>query len=525
LSPVKITTLQSDILTKIENALERSVLSKTIERLKDNPELNNWVRKGIEIHKEKTWCEFCKGPLNKEILKEYEEHFSQEYENLLSELHMLVDNLERYKASVALPDKGRLYSRLEIKYVNIKEKLENSIEKYNEDLETMKHLLSEKIKNPFKKLTDELDSINDEFINKNIKELNEIIEEHNKISGNYSNEKEEAFNKLVLHYASEFEKEKKYFNALDVLENLNKEIEQNRRIIEKKEKEIKKMETSLSNIARAAKKINQYLKSMFGKEQIIIDPVEKNRFKIMRGDLRAKNLSSGEKTAIAFSYFLTCLEDKNTDMSKLTIFIDDPVSSLDFNHLYNIFAVIQANLNNCHQLIISTHNHEFFNLVKEWLKKIKGHKEKCRFYLIERITKNEKEVSDFKELPVTLYKFKSEYHYLFSKIKSFADNPCTDFENLYQLPNIIRRFLEAFLGFKYSEGLDGLIKLVESESDRIKIERFVHEFSHQGDLNRSLKFCDTSECKSTVDIVLRAVENKDTEHFQALINTYQSIIS
>lgn len=331
LSPVKITTLQSDILTKIENALERSVLSKTIERLKDNPELNNWVRKGIEIHKEKTWCEFCKGPLNKEILKEYEEHFSQEYENLLSELHMLVDNLERYKASVALPDKGRLYSRLEIKYVNIKEKLENSIEKYNEDLETMKHLLSEKIKNPFKKLTDELDSINDEFINKNIKELNEIIEEHNKISGNYSNEKEEAFNKLVLHYASEFEKEKKYFNALDVLENLNKEIEQNRRIIEKKEKEIKKMETSLSNIARAAKKINQYLKSMFGKEQIIIDPVEKNRFKIMRGDLRAKNLSSGEKTAIAFSYFLTCLEDKNTDMSKLTIFIDDPVSSLDFN--------------------------------------------------------------------------------------------------------------------------------------------------------------------------------------------------
>ena len=522
LSEISIETLPQNNTAEIEGILDRTVVSQTIERLKNNPKLNDWVRKGLDLHKGKEKCGFCGSPLPANLLKEYEKHFSEEYENLMSKLNMLIVDLEKYKISISFPDEKRFYPQLEAKYIGIKNTFEHDINEYNENIGKLTELLREKIKNPFKILAERVIRHDDVCINETLKILNEVLREHNSISDNFKSEQEKAFEKLELHYACEFNKENKYFDSLNRLEELKNKKDQNTEDIEEKERRIREIEAQLSDIAKAADKINQYLSSMFGKEHIKIEATDKNKFKILRDGSEAKNLSSGEKTAIAFSYFLTHLEDKGTDISKAIVFIDDPISSLDSNHLYNTFAVIQAKLSNCNQLIVSTHNHEFFNLIKEWFKKVKGHKDKCSFYLNERITKNGDEVSDIRALPTTLLNYKSEYHFLFSKIKSFADNPCTDYESLYQLPNIIRRFLEAFIGFKYSAGLDDLQKLIDNESDRIKVTRFVHDFSHQRDLDRSVRFCDASECKSIVDIVLKALESKDSEHYTTLKNVYHN---
>ena len=519
---ISIETLPRNKMAEIEQILDRTVVSQIIERLKNNPELNAWVRKGLGLHRGKEKCEFCGSPLPENLLEKYEKHFSEEYENLMSELNRLIKDLEEFKISKSFPDEKRLYPQLEAKYKDIKDKFEHGLNKYNENIGEIQELLREKTKNPFKKLAERLIRPDEVSINETIREMNKVFEEHNSISDDFRSEQENAFKKLELHYACEFNKENRYFNSLNRLGQLNNKREQNTKDIEEKQGRIKEIEAQLSDIAKAADKINQYLRSMFGKEHIKIEVAGKNKFKILRDGSDAKNLSSGEKTAIAFSYFLTRLEDKDTDISKAIVFIDDPISSLDSNHLYNTFAVIQAKLSDCHQLIVSTHNHDFFNLIKEWFKKVKDHKDKCRFYLNERITKNGDETSDIKKLPSTLLNFKSEYHFLFYKIKSFADNPSTDYESLYQLPNIIRRFLEAFIGFKYSAGLGDLHKLIDNESDRIKVERFVHEFSHQRDLNRSLRFCDTTECKTIVDIVLNAVKSKDSEHYKTLENVYHN---
>jgi len=522
LSEIPIETLPQNKKAEIEGILDRTVISQTIERLKNNSELNDWVRKGLDLHKGKERCEFCGSPLPENLLEEYEKHFSEEYENLMSELNMLIEDLGKYKISISFPDEKRLCPQLETEYKDIKVKFEQCINKYNENIGKLIELLREKIKNPFKKLAERLIRPDGDCINENCEKLNDVFGKHNSISDNFKNEQEKAFEKLELHYACEFNQENKYFDTLKRLKKLKQEIIQESEDIEKKEEEISKIESQLSDIAKAADKINQYLRSMFGKEHIKIEATDENRFKILRNGSNAKNLSSGEKTAIAFSYFLTRLEDKNTDVSNAIVFIDDPISSLDSNHLYNTFSLIQAKLINCHQLFVSTHNLEFFNLIKGWFKNVKGHKDKCRFYLNERITKNGDEVSDIRELHRTLLKYKSEYHFLFYKIKSFADNPSTDYENLYQLPNIIRRFLEAFIGFKYSAGLDELQKIIDNESDRIKVNSFVQEFSHQRDLNRSLRFYDTNECKTIVDIVLKAVESKDIEHYKTLENVYHN---
>ncbi len=95
-------------------------------------------------------------------------------------------------------------------------------------------------------------------------------------------------------------------------------------------------------------------------------------------------------------------------------------------------------------------------------------------------------------------------------------------ENLFQLPNILRRFLEAFVGFKYGVGLKkGLEFLITNESDRIKIDKFVNILSHQTGLQRNLLFSDTSECKRVVNIVIGVIKNKDSEHFRSLERIYK----
>jgi wobble nucleotide-excising tRNase len=522
LPEICIETLPQNKTAEIKGILDRTVVSQTIERLKNNPELNDWVRKGLDLHKGKERCEFCGNTLPENLLKKYEKHFSEEYEYLMSELNTLIEDLKKYKISISFPDEKRLYPQLETEYKDIKTKFDQHINEYNKNIGELIKLLEDKVKNPFKKLAERLIHFDSDCVKNNLKKLNEVLMKHNSISDNFKNEQENAFEKLEFHYACEFNQENKYFDSRNILEKLTQEINKINRDIKKKEEEIGKIESQLSDIAKAADKINQYLRSMFGKEHIKIEVTGKNKFKILRDGSDAKNLSSGEKTAIAFSYFLTRLEDRETDISKAIVFIDDPISSLDSNHLYNTFAVIQAKLSDCHQLFVSTHNHEFFNLIKEWLKSVRDYRNKCCFYLNERITKNGDETSDIKKLPSTLLNFKSEYYFLFYKIKSFVDNPSTDYESLYQLPNIIRRFLEAFIGFKYSAGFNELQKIIDDESNRIKVNRFVQEFSHQKDLNRSLRFCDSSECRTVVDIVLKAVESKDSEHYKTLENVYHN---
>lgn len=526
LPEVSLEILGQDELKEIEEALDKTVVSQTIERLKNDTELNNWVRTGLDLHRGKNKCEFCGGPLSENLLGTYEKHFSEEYKNLLDELNGIIQDLGKHKTSISLPDEKRFYPRLEEKYKNAKSEFENYIKGYNKNIETLIDLLKGKINNPFRKPSETVVLFDTNRVSESFNKLNGFFSMHNDICDNFKNEQKKAFEKLVLHYACEFNKENKYFDHLQKIQNLETKTKGINRNIEEKKAEITGIEPQLSDIARAADKINQYLRSIFGKEHLKIESTNENKLKVLRDGTSATNLSEGEKTAVAFSYFLTRLKDKETDISNAIVFIDDPVSSLDSNHLYNTFAVIQSKLENCKQLFISTHNFDFFNLLKEWLKGIKGNKDKCRYYLIERIVRKGSEISDISKLPSLLLDFKSEYHFLFYKIKSFANNPTTDFASLYQLPNIIRRFLEAFIGFKYAKGLKkGLGLLISDDSERIKVDKFINNLSHQTGLSRSLFFADSNECKGIVDIVLKAVEDSDRVHYGVLEDVYNNASS
>ena len=153
-----------------------------------------------------------------------------------------------------------------------------------------------------------------------------------------------------------------------------------------------------------------------------------------------QNLSEGEKTAIAFSYFLTKLKEVE-DEKKTIVYIDDPISSLDHNHIFQINAIIKDFFftnNNANkswelkydQLFISTHNFDFFSLLRELPLAKKGTVE---YFFVRRVSKNE---ATIESLPKSIKNYSSEYHYLFNEIYSYhkSENK-NEFEKLYSIPN------------------------------------------------------------------------------------------
>jgi len=517
---VRLKILEESFLDNISETVKKTVVSEVIERLKNNPRINNWIREGLEIHKGKEICEFCGNPLDENLLRKYENHFSDEYSKFIEKLNSIKKRVDIYKKEIEfikLPDEKRFYSNFEHDFIDLREEFNNIKEEYLKVLEEIIKILEIKINNPFES-TDL--SVSNVFINK-IKEIvrkfNELIKNHNKLCDEHEKMQKELFKKLEKHFAAELIKDNKYLQKNEKLKEVNAELNKIVDQINENKERLKSIESKLSDIFKAANEINYYLNILFYKKHLKIVPKEKNRFQILRGKNRAKYLSEGEKTAIAFSYFLTKLKDKDTNLNNTIVFVDDPVSSLDSFHIYSVYSLITSELENCRQFFISTHNLEFFNLIKDWMKKSNGKKRSnCELYIIERVVLNEGETSKLRNLPETLFKYKSEYHYLFSKIKGFHDNT-SGFDSLYQMPNIIRKFLEAFVGFKYSTNLkNGLEKLISNESERIKINKFINEFSHQKNLNRSLMHHDLSECLTVIDIVLKTIKEKDLEHYETL---------
>ena len=143
--------------------------------------------------------------------------------------------------------------------------------------------------------------------------------------------------------------------------------------IEKLKKEIEERESQAKIDKRATliKELQRYLKIFFGGKY---EFDEKNfciRFKNRAlVDDTDNVLSDGEKSILAFCFYLANIHGivkKESDYSKLMLVIDDPVSSMDYNYVYNVAQVIR-DLKNAPYIerlryIILTHNMEFMSIL------------------------------------------------------------------------------------------------------------------------------------------------------------------
>ena len=512
----------SGLISDVSSCLATTVKAKVIERLRENPQINQWVKEGKELHQGKAVCEFCGNELPSNLLDDLSNHFSEDYDSLISNIQKQIRVLTDSKISLDVPDEAKFYSEFKLAYSANKKILQDEIKRLNDTLQLLVQNLEAKQLKAFDSLR--LSSCEDNLakIEDAVNNANQVIESQNSKTTEFEKEKEKAFAIIISHYASEFAKNEQYGSTQRSISKYGTDLVALIKDIKKLAEGVISIESQLSETVKGAEKINEYLALYFGKGELKVKVTQDNKFQLIRSGILAKNLSEGEKTAISFAYFITKLEDKNTDIGDAIIFIDDPVSSLDSNHLFNTYSFIKTKLSSCGQLFISTHNFEFFNLIKDWFSGRGMKKTKQSYFMIERSTNAAIDQAAITSMTPLIRIFKSEYCYLFSIIFNFKKMPTPDYYQLYNMPNLLRRYLEALMSFKIpnGHGLDNKIEiLILNEVMAERVRKFIHHYSHSSSVTRSLQFPDLKECTDVVEIVLGAVEAKYKEHYDALVET------
>lgn len=515
------------ILTKIpDNQLINRALDGNIEAY-------TWVKEGQDFHKVNEKCLFCNNILTKDRIDFLKDYFN-------NEASILKENAKIIKKIILQEDQN-------IKQINIPSSFNDFNLGFTEDFKILnkqfskylaaykKHLkyLLEKIDEKINKsLYSDLGTVTEFKINeleKIIKSLNELIKKNNSFSDNFNTQIDSKRDQFKNHLVASFlkrenylSKEKKHSKAIIELDKLNQKVK-------KYEELIFWNESRKRSDKEGALQYSSFIQDFLCRTDIEIKLDDTtNKFKLMRDNENASNLSEGEKTAIAFSHFLVTIKSLESigKFKDYIVFIDDPMSSLDSNHVFQINSFIKefffgkgpntdpkqtslVNIIKCKQLFISTHSFEFFNLLKE----LPISKNSESRYFISRI-------NNIENLPNVYNSFESEYQFLFNEIITFNSDPNkNNSPKFLMMPNILRRFTEIYTLTKYPSG-----EPLESRADKVfnkvkskRILKAFHYFSHLDNIDRIGKQSEfLADIPNACSTLVEFIKKEDKKHFEAL---------
>lgn len=405
-------------------------LASTIENLVNNPLIERWVESGLPIHANKKICEFCGSTLDGHRLAELKAHFSKD----LNDHKRLVDSLflrtENAIIIFSPPKEAEFNAQFRVRFRAAQSSAKVAIDGYNDAVNALAADLRRKIDSPFvalepKPLVGNLENV----VRDSINELNEAVKSNNLIADNFVAEKRAAIERLKRHFVQQFLDGFDMTGHSTKLARVGRNMNKFNWCTERLQGEVLKLKAIISRAQQGREEINRRLEALMGAEGVQIKVIkvgDQERFQLVRRNgIVAKHLSEGEKTAIAFAFFLTKLKELKPDELKVAIvYVDDPISSLDSNHIFQVTAMIKEAFfhqqreggpwaTRCGQIFFSTHNFEFFSLLRE----LNPQKEQlAKHFLVRRIAPNK---SSFGNMPNSMFRYSSEYHFLFDVLNQF----------------------------------------------------------------------------------------------------------
>jgi wobble nucleotide-excising tRNase len=273
---------------------------------------------------------------------------------------------------------------------------------------------------------------------------------------------------------------------------------------------------AIKDASIGAQTLNENLAALLPNDNIVVVKLNETDFEIQRGGRAARNMSEGERTAVAFSYFLTKLAEGGNLLEETIVVVDDPISSLDENHIYAVHSICENHLSKAKQLFVLTHNSGFFGLTKDWMKKLSP-----GFFMAKRQQDASQEwYAEIVTLPRMLRKFKSNYQYTYYCLKVLDQDPNPQIEHLVNVPIMIRSLLELYLGFVFPEsgGLDDkLPRIVGCATTCGEILKFANENSHAHSLTQATQSPTfIVHSKKMLRAVLGAIGTHNPEHVASL---------
>lgn len=472
------------IFQEIITGTGNSYLSALIQELGNS----DWVKHALSFARtDAAPCPFCQQPLPKGFHEELAKVFDKTYEQRLSELGACKRRydaaVEQFLAKSAMSTYQ--LKTLEIHVANLRTVFQKNVQ-----------AISTKVASPSVAVTLEptaplVDALNaaiaaeqqkiDE-INLKIKDKKAHLE---KIRVRFWTWFRASFDSLL----TDFDKVDQQFTqkrqqARDAIKAIRASKEVQRAIITQSK-------AAITNVDQSVDSINNWLRilGLRGFELIKEDGAVP-QYRLQRPEQRDgvfKTLSEGEKTLISFLYFLeVCNGELNATAGRLIsdriIVIDDPISSLSHNYVYDIASLIKRQVltpkTRFKQVIILTHNLFFFH---EMVKLVNDDMDKA----------------DKKDSPLALFRItKSEYSAVAAMEAKEIQN---DYQAFWQtikdalngrtsstvIPNMMRNILEHYFTFVHRQ--DKLFKALEDLSDENPqfraLYRYMNRESHADAVN------------------------------------------
>ena len=125
-------------------------LSKTIEYFIQNPEVANWVEKGLPLHEKKSSCGFCGNTIDQDRTSDLLAHFSEDLKNHKSSLTELIETLNKSKVITPIFTKRDFYKDLWTEFDVSNEALKKNFQKnFNKQIDTLIRVIETKYDKPF----------------------------------------------------------------------------------------------------------------------------------------------------------------------------------------------------------------------------------------------------------------------------------------------------------------------------------------------------------------------------------------
>ncbi|MCS8962671.1 AAA family ATPase [Pseudomonas aeruginosa] len=545
----------SGLAEKVKELVERKItIANPLQELLGDAALESWVRSGRELHRgRRESCGFCGNQLPADLWEKLDQHFNLQSENLRIEIEATIKLLN--KESDRIP--GLLKIKRSDFYANFTKSLDELESEFNQEAKNYQTALDSLTSQLSTRLTEihsplvysqparsgsDLNSLHDEY--------EALREQSNDFATKLVTEQKQARHLLRLNEVYTFYVDIKYSEeaeAIDTLES-NKsaaaEVKEAAQIaVKKTELEIKDLKSQLKDESKGADKVNEYLNSFFGHNSLKLEAFENSglatsggyRFEVTRSGKKAFHLSEGECSLIAFCYFLAKLSDYETKGTQPIIWIDDPICSLDSNHIFFTYSLIHSEIiepekyddggeikerSRFKQIFVSTHNLDFL----KYLKRLPGagNKKESQYFTINRAD----DFSEIKVMPDYLKNFVTEFNYLFSQIHTCASIDIIDDQNYtayYNSGNNARKFFEIYLYYKYpNKGMtDETMEAFFGENiPAILTDRINNEYSHlAGVFERGATPTEVPEMKRAATHIIERLRLNDPDQYSSLLDS------
>lgn len=543
-----------ELVATLQRLLATTATSTVIEALAENESLSSWVSTGLALHKhlDASSCLFCAQPLPSERVQQLEAHFNDRFKAFSDELTALEGRLAQAVQTLQLknqPDDKLLYPELRAGYQDAVLACQTVLERGRQAFAALTAAAAVKRQRMFetlqldqaltlaahltqeqRKLCEELvkecgrgrQEANDWLGLSAVRRLNSFINSHNDSTDHFSDVAKETRRRLMRDAVAAA------WSDWQRLSSDKAGAEESRQTTESSQKSeanrIRELKAEIQQYAPAAEDINKDLLHYLGHKEIQVEAAETG-YRLVRAGRPAERLSEGERTAIAFIYFLRSLKDEFFDLANGIVVIDDPISSLDANSSFCAFGFMKSRLSEVGQLIILTHNHMLLRSVIRWFKYLPG--KSSAYYMLQCDPGVNGRSSRIAELDALLLSYESDYHYLFKKVLEGSEMPAQlPLEAYYQLPNIARRMLETFVAFKVPSSKSFHAKLDKLPGDpamKARIYQFVQAFSHDdaiGDEGQGALAL--AEGPAVLKALLQLVRDTDVDHYTQMTEAIQS---